>query len=149
MFEHLGTAYFQTFFHKVRELLTPDGVALIHTMGRMGKPGTTDRFMLKYIFPGGYLPALSEIVGASERERMIMSDCEALRLHYIHTLVAWYERFKAKEAEITAMYDRRFYRLYAFYLAASSTMFSDGAMVVYQLQYLRSRYAAPMTPTTC
>ena len=145
MFEHLGPPFFRTFFKKVRALLKPDGVSLIHTMGRMGKPGTTDRFMLKYIFPGGYLPALSEIVGASEQERMIMSDCEALRLHYIHTLVAWYERFKAKEAEITAMYDRRFYRLYAFYLAASSTMFSDGAMVVYQLQYLRSRYAAPMT----
>ncbi|HEX8126743.1 MAG TPA: cyclopropane-fatty-acyl-phospholipid synthase family protein [Allosphingosinicella sp.] len=145
MFEHLGPPFFRAFFKKVRELLKPDGVSLIHTMGRMGKPGTTDRFMLKYIFPGGYLPALSEIVAASERERMIMSDCEALRLHYIHTLVAWYERFKAKEAEITAMYDRRFYRLYAFYLAASSTMFSDGAMVVYQLQYLRSRYAAPMT----
>ncbi|HYW16216.1 MAG TPA: cyclopropane-fatty-acyl-phospholipid synthase family protein [Allosphingosinicella sp.] len=145
MFEHLGPPFFRAFFRKVRELLKPDGVSLIHTMGRMGKPGTTDRFMLKYIFPGGYLPALSEIVGASEREKMIMADCEALRIHYIHTLVAWYERFKAKEAEITAMYDRRFYRLYAFYLAASSTMFSDGAMVVYQLQYLRSRYAAPMT----
>jgi cyclopropane-fatty-acyl-phospholipid synthase len=145
MFEHLGPPFFRAFFRKVRELLKPDGVSLIHTMGRMGRPGTTDRFMLKYIFPGGYLPALSEIVAASEREKMIMSDCEALRLHYIHTLVAWYERFKAREAEITAMYDRRFYRLYAFYLAASSTMFSDGAMVVYQLQYLRSRYAAPMT----
>ena len=145
MFEHLGPPFFQTFFRKVRELLKPDGVSLIHTMGRMGRPGTTDRFMLKYIFPGGYLPALSEIVAASEREKLIMADCEALRLHYIHTLVAWYERFKAKEAEITAMYDRRFFRLYAFYLAASSTMFSDGAMVVYQLQYLRSRYAAPMT----
>ena len=145
MFEHLGPPFFRAFFRKVRELLKPEGVSLIHTMGRMGRPGTTDRFMLKYIFPGGYLPALSEIVAASEREKMIMSDCEALRLHYIHTLVAWYERFKTKEAEITAMYDRRFFRLYAFYLAASSTMFSDGAMVVYQLQYLRSRYAAPMT----
>ncbi|HYD24342.1 MAG TPA: cyclopropane-fatty-acyl-phospholipid synthase family protein [Croceibacterium sp.] len=145
MFEHLGPPYFQTFFHKVRQLLKPDGVALIHTMGRMGKPGTTDRFMLKYIFPGGYLPALSEIVGASEREKLIMSDCEALRLHYIYTLHAWYLRFIDKEAEITAMYDRRFFRLYAFYLAASMTMFTDGGMVVYQLQYLRDRYAAPAT----
>jgi cyclopropane-fatty-acyl-phospholipid synthase len=145
MFEHLGPPFFRTFFRKLRELMTPDGVALVHTMGRMGKPGTTDRFMLKYIFPGGYLPALSEIVGASERERMIMADCEALRLHYVHTLVAWYERLKAREEEVVRMYDRRFFRLYMFYLAASSTMFSDGAMVVYQLQYLRSRYAAPMT----
>ena len=72
-----------------------------------------------------------------------MADCEALRTHYTHTLRAWYERFKANEEEVVRLYDRRFYRLYAFYLAASMTMFSDGAMVVYQLQYLRSRYAAP------
>ncbi len=145
MFEHLGTAYFQTFFRKVRELLDPDGAALIHTMGRMGRPGTTDKFMQKYIFPGGYLPALSEIVSASEREKLIMADCEALRLHYVYTLRAWYERFKARHDEIVAMYDERFYRLYLFYLAGSMTMFTDGVMVVYQLQYLRSRYAAPMT----
>jgi cyclopropane-fatty-acyl-phospholipid synthase len=145
MFEHLGTAHFPIFFRKIRELLHPEGAALVHTMGRMGKPGTTDRFMQKYIFPGGYLPALSEIVGASERERLIMSDCEALRLHYVYTLRAWYETFKTKHDEIVALYDERFYKLYLFYLAASMTMFTDGAMVVYQLQYLRSRYAAPMT----
>ena len=144
MFEHLGPPFFRTFFNKIRHLLKPDGVALVHTMGRMGKPGTTDRFMLKHIFPGGYLPALSEIIGASERERLIMADCEALRVHYVYTLRAWYERFKAHEDEVVAMYDQRFYRLYLFYLAASMTMFSDGAMVVYQLQYLRSRYAAPI-----
>ncbi|MET1111197.1 MAG: cyclopropane-fatty-acyl-phospholipid synthase family protein [Allosphingosinicella sp.] len=145
MFEHLGTAHFPIFFRKIRELLSPDGAALVHTMGRMGKPGTTDRFMQKYIFPGGYLPALSEIVSASEKERLIMSDCEALRLHYVYTLRAWYETFKTKHDEIVALYDERFYKLYLFYLAASMTMFTDGAMVVYQLQYLRSRYAAPMT----
>jgi cyclopropane-fatty-acyl-phospholipid synthase len=145
MFEHLGTAHFPIFFRKIRELLHPEGAALVHTMGRMGKPGTTDRFMQKYIFPGGYLPALSEIVSASERERLIMADCEALRLHYVYTLRAWYETFKTKHDEIVALYDERFYRLYLFYLAASMTMFTDGAMVVYQLQYLRSRYAAPMT----
>ncbi|HEX6376755.1 MAG TPA: cyclopropane-fatty-acyl-phospholipid synthase family protein [Allosphingosinicella sp.] len=145
MFEHLGTAHFPVFFRKIRELLVPEGAALVHTMGRMGKPGTTDRFMQKYIFPGGYLPALSEIVSASERERLIMADCEALRLHYVYTLRAWYETFKTKHDEIVALYDERFYRLYLFYLAASMTMFTDGAMVVYQLQYLRSRYAAPMT----
>jgi cyclopropane-fatty-acyl-phospholipid synthase len=144
MFEHLGTAFFQTFFHKIRELLIPEGVALVHTMGRMGKPGTTDKFMQKYIFPGGYLPALSEIVTASEKERLIMSDCEALRLHYVYTLRAWYETFKANHDEIVRMYDERFYRLYLFYLAGSMTMFTDGAMVVYQLQYLRNRYATPI-----
>jgi cyclopropane-fatty-acyl-phospholipid synthase len=145
MFEHLGTAHFPVFFRKVRELLVPEGAALVHTMGRMGKPGTTDAFMQKYIFPGGYLPALSEIVSASERERLIMADCEALRLHYVYTLRAWYETFKTRHDEIVALYDERFYRLYLFYLAASMTMFTDGAMVVYQLQYLRSRYAAPIT----
>jgi cyclopropane-fatty-acyl-phospholipid synthase len=113
-------------------------------MGRMGKPGTTDKFMQKYIFPGGYLPALSEIVTASEKERLIMADCEALRLHYVYTLHAWYQRFKANHDKIVEMYDERFYRLYLFYLAGSMTMFTDGAMVVYQLQYLRSRYATPM-----
>ena len=145
MFEHLGTAYFQTFFRKVKELLTPDGVSLIHTMGRMGKPGTTDRFMQQYIFPGGYLPSLSEMIVASEKERLVMTDCEMLRLHYVYTLRAWYHRFKANHDEVVRLADERFYRLYAFYLAASSTMFSDGGMVVYQLQYLKSRYAAPIT----
>jgi cyclopropane-fatty-acyl-phospholipid synthase len=111
----------------------------------MGKPGTTDRFMQKYIFPGGYLPSLSEMIVASEKARLIMSDCEMLRLHYVYTLRAWYHRFKANHDEVVRLADERFYRLYAFYLAASSTMFSDGAMCVYQLQYLRSRYAAPMT----
>jgi cyclopropane-fatty-acyl-phospholipid synthase len=145
MFEHLGTAFFRTFFEQVRERLAPDGVALIHTMGRMGKPGTTDRFMQKYIFPGGYLPALSEIVSASEREKLIMADCEALRLHYVYTLRAWYERLKARREDVEALADERFYRLWLFYLAASMTMFTDGAMVVYQLQYLRRRDATPIT----
>ncbi|MEA3049959.1 MAG: cyclopropane-fatty-acyl-phospholipid synthase [Sphingomonadales bacterium] len=145
MFEHLGTAFFPSFFRQVRDLLAPDGVALVHTMGRMGKPGTTDRFMQKYIFPGGYLPALSEIVSASERERLIMADCEALRLHYVYTLRAWYERLKARREEASALADERFYRLWLFYLAASMTMFTDGAMVVYQLQYLRRREATPIT----
>jgi cyclopropane-fatty-acyl-phospholipid synthase len=144
MFEHLGTAFFPAFFRQVRDRLAPDGVALIHTMGRMGKPGTTDRFMQKYIFPGGYLPSLSEILSASERERLIMADCEALRLHYVYTLRAWYERLKARRDEASALADERFYRLWLFYLAASMTMFTDGAMVVYQLQYLRGRDATPI-----
>jgi cyclopropane-fatty-acyl-phospholipid synthase len=145
MFEHLGQAFFRTYFRKVRELLAPDGVAVIHTMGRMGRPGTTDAFMQKYFFPGGYLPALSEIVAASEREKLIMADCEALRLHYVYTLKAWYERFKSNHDEVVRIMDEKFYRLWLFYLAASRTMFSDGAMVVYQLQYLKRREAAPIT----
>lgn len=145
MFEHIGTAFYPTFFRKLRELLTPDGMALIHTIGRMGQPGSTDKFMQKYIFPGGYVPALSQIMKASEPERLIMSDCEILRLHYMHTLRAWYERFTAHHEEIVRLKGERFYRLYAFYLAGAMTMFSDGGMVVYQLQYMRNRRAAPIT----
>ena len=145
MFEHVGPPFFKTFFRKCRELLAPDGVMVLHTMGRMGKPGTTDPFIQKYIWPGGYIPALSEIVSASEAGRLIMADCEALRLHYPPTVLHWYERFKAVREEVIRRYDERFYRLWLFYLAAGLSMFSDGAMVVYQLQYMRRRDAAPTT----
>jgi cyclopropane-fatty-acyl-phospholipid synthase len=145
MFEHVGQPFFRTYFRKVRELLAEDGVALIHTMARLGGPGTTDRFMQKYIFPGGYLPALSEIVAASEQEKLIMADCETWRLHYVHTIRHWYERYTANRDRIVAMYDERFYRLWQFYLAASLTLFRDAAMGVYQLQYVRRREATPLT----
>lgn len=144
MLEHVGQGFYRTYFQKVRELLAPDGVALIHTMARLGGPGTTDRFMQKYVFPGGYLPALSEIVAASEQERLIMADCETWRLHYVHTIRRWYDRLKANEDEVVRLYDARLYRLYLFYLAASLTMFRDAAMGVYQLQYLRHREATPI-----
>jgi cyclopropane-fatty-acyl-phospholipid synthase len=145
MFEHLGQAFFRSFFHKIREILKPDGVALVHTMARMGGPGTTDKFMQKHIFPGGYLPALSEIVVASEQEKLIMADCETWRMHYVHTLARWYERLKSNEAEAVRLYDARLYRLYLFYLGASMTMFRDAPMCVYQMQYMRDREAAPIT----
>ena len=145
MFEHVGPPFYRAFFRKCRELLAPDGVMVLHTMGRMGKPGTTDRFIQKYIWPGGYIPALSEIVSASEPAKLIMADCEALRLHYPPTVLHWYERFKACREEVVSRYDERFYRLWLFYLAAGLSMFSDGGMTVYQLQYLRRRDAAPMT----
>ena len=145
MFEHVGPPFYRTFFRKCRELLEPDGVMVLHTMGRMGKPGTTDRFIQKYIWPGGYIPALSEIVSASEPAKLIMADCEALRLHYPPTVKHWYERFKAVREEVIDRYDERFYRLWLFYLAAGLSMFSDGGMTVYQLQYLRRRDATPIT----
>jgi cyclopropane-fatty-acyl-phospholipid synthase len=145
MFEHVGPPFYRAFFRKCGDLLAPDGVMLLHTMGRMGKPGTTDRFIQKYIWPGGYIPALSEIVSASEPARLIMADCEALRLHYPPTVLHWYERFKAVREEVVRRYDERFYRLWLFYLAAGLSMFSDGGMTVYQLQYLRRRDAAPTT----
>ena len=145
MFEHVGQPFYRTYFRKIRELLADDGVAIVHTMARLGGPGTTDRFMQKYIFPGGYLPALSEIVGASEQEKLIMADCETWRLHYVHTIRHWYERYKSNRDKIVAMYDERFYRLWQFYLAASMTLFRDAAMGVYQIQYLRRREATPLT----
>ena len=145
MLEHVGKSFFRAYFRKIREVLAPDGIALVHTMARLGRPGTTDKFMQKHIFPGGYLPALSEIVAASERERLIMADCETWRLHYVHTLARWYERLKANEAEVVRLYDARLYRLYLFYLAASLTMFRDAPMGVYQMQYLRDRRATPIT----
>jgi cyclopropane-fatty-acyl-phospholipid synthase len=117
---------------------------LVHTMGRLGGPGTTDRFMLKYIFPGGYLPALSEIVGASEQEKLIMADCETWRLHYVYTIREWYDRYRGNRDRIVAMYDERFYRLWQFYLAVSLTMFRDAPMAVYQCQYMRRREAMPI-----
>jgi cyclopropane-fatty-acyl-phospholipid synthase len=144
MFEHVGPPFYRAFFRKCRDLLTDDGVMVLHTMGRMGRPGTTDPFIQKYIWPGGYIPALSEIVSASEPARLIMADCEALRLHYPPTVLHWYERFKAQKDEVVRMYDERFYRLWLFYLAAGLSMFSDGGMVVYQLQYLRRRDAVPI-----
>jgi cyclopropane-fatty-acyl-phospholipid synthase len=145
MFEHVGQPFYRAYFRKIRDLLADDGVALVHTMARLGGPGTTDRFMQKYIFPGGYLPALSEIVAASEQEKLIMADCETWRLHYVHTLRRWYDRYLANRDRIVAMYDEGFYRLWQFYLAASMTLFRDAAMGVYQVQYLRRREATPLT----
>ena len=145
MFEHVGPPFYPTFFRKCRELLSEDGVMLLHTIGRLGGPGTTDRFTAKYIFPGGYIPALSEIVRPSEQERLILSDCETLRFHYYHTIRHWYERTKAHEEEIVDLFDERFYRLWLFYLSGAMTAFSEGGMVNYQLQYVRNRRALPMT----
>jgi cyclopropane-fatty-acyl-phospholipid synthase len=144
MMEHVGKPFYRAYFRKIRELLKPDGIAIVHTMARLGGPGTTDKFMQKHVFPGGYLPALSEIVAASEQERLIMADCETWRLHYVHTLKAWYDRLKANEAEAVRLQGERVYRLYLFYLAASLTMFRDAPMGVYQIQYLRDRRATPI-----
>lgn len=145
MFEHVGTPQYRTFFRKVRELLTPEGVMLLHTIGRAGGPGVTDTFTLKYIFPGGYIPALSEIVRGYEGLRMFPTDIEVLRLHYAHTLKAWYDRTVAAKDEIVALYDERFFRMWTFYLAGSYAAFLNGGLVNYQLQLSRSRTALPIT----
>ena len=117
MFEHVGPRHYLSFFRKARELLSPDGVMLLHTIGRMGGPGVPNAWTNKYIFPGSYVPALSEIIVASEQARLIAADTEMLRLHYAYTLAAWYERTHARRAEIVELYDERFFRMWEFYLA--------------------------------
>jgi cyclopropane-fatty-acyl-phospholipid synthase len=145
MFEHVGPRHYRTFFRKARELLTKDGVMLLHTIGRMGGPGVPNPWTSKYIFPGTYVPALSEIIAASEQTRLIASDIEMLRLHYAHTLALWYERVHEKRAEIVALYDERFFRMWEFYLAYSLVGFRHGGMANYQVQYIRDRNALPIT----
>lgn len=145
MFEHVGQAQFNRFFRDCANMLADDGVMLLHTIGRMGVPGFTDAFTRKYIFPGGYIPALSETVAASERVRLIATDVENLRIHYAKTLREWYKRCVAHKAEIIALYDERFYRMWTFYLAGATAAFESGGMCNYQIQYARSRHALPLT----
>ncbi len=145
MFEHVGAPNFREFFRSCHNLLAPDGVMLLHTIGRVGGPGATDAFTQKYIFPGGYIPALSETVAASETARLMLTDVEVLRLHYARTLRAWYANCLANRAAITRMYDERFYRMWTFYLAGATAAFEYGGMVNFQLQYTRSRDALPIT----
>lgn len=145
MFEHVGTPQYRTFFAKCRALMTPEGVMLLHTIGRAGAPGHTDAFTLKYIFPGGYIPALSEIAQGYEGLRYFLTDVEVLRLHYAHTLKAWYDRTVAAHDAIVDLYDERFFRMWTYYLAGSYVSFVNGGLVNYQLQFSRSRTALPIT----
>lgn len=147
MFEHVGRPQFETFFRACAALLRDDGVMLIHTIGRMGKPGSTDAFTNKYVFPGGYIPALSETVAASEKVRLIATDIETLRLHYARTIREWYARCVAQKSAIVGLYDERFYRMWTFYLAGAATVFEHGSMCNYQIQYTRRRGALPITRT--
>lgn len=145
MFEHVGVPQFGTFFRAVANLMRDDGVMLMHTIGRLGGPGSTDAFTQKYIFPGGYIPALSETVAASEKVRLIASDVENLRLHYGKTLRAWYHNVRAIREAVIAQYDASFYRMWIFYLAGAATAFESGGMCNYQIQYIRNRHALPIT----
>ena len=145
MFEHVGAPNFETFFRAAANLMTADGVMLLHTIGRFGRPGSTDAFTRKYIFPGGYIPALSETLAASEKSRLIATDIETLRLHYALTLRQWYARTLAHEAEIAAMMGERFFRMWTFYLAGATSAFESGGMGNYQIQFARSRHALPLT----
>ncbi len=145
MFEHVGAAHYEEFFGKCRELLKPEGVMLLHTIGKFGKSAAPDPFTDKYIFPGYHLPSLSQMAAASEKVRLIATDVETLRLHYAYTLRHWLSRTRANKTKIVGLYDERFFRMWEFYLAGGIVGFELGTMCNYQLQYLRDRHALPIT----
>jgi cyclopropane-fatty-acyl-phospholipid synthase len=145
MFEHVGAAQYDEFYAKCRELLTDDGVMLLHTIGKLGGAGKPDPFTDKWIFPGYHLPALSQMCSSSEKVKMIVSDVETLRVHYAYTLRHWLKRATKARAEIEKLYDARFFRMWEFYLAGGIVLFESGAACNYQVQYVRDRYALPLT----
>lgn len=144
MFEHVGPPHYNNFFRQCCDRLAPDGVMLLHTIGRADGPGATDPWLAKYIFPGGYVPALSQMMPAIERSNLWLSDLEVLRLHYAYTLERWYDRVEAAGAKIIALYDERFFRMWQFYLAGAISAFRNDGHVVFQLQLTRQRDAAPI-----
>jgi len=145
LLEHVGRIHYPQFFKQTFKLLKDDGVMISHCCGRAGPPGNTDAWTRKYIFPGGYIPALSEIVTKSEQAGFQVMDVEAMRFHYSHTLEEWYKRTVMHREEITAMYDEVFYRMWLFYLAGAEQSFRHGGMVNWQIQYVKDRAAIPMT----
>lgn len=146
MFEHVGAKHYDEFFARCRDLLKPDGVMLLHTIGKLGTASTSpDPFTDKWIFPGYHLPSLSQMSAASEKVRLISSDIENLRLHYALTLRHWLDRATRAREAIEAMYDERFFRMWEFYLAGGIVMFENGATCNYQVQYIRERTALPIT----
>jgi len=145
MFEHVGVNHYQQFFDKVHALLKDDGVALLHSIGRSDVPGITNPFIEKYIFPGGYIPALSEVLPAIERSGLIVADIEILRLHYAKTLRAWRNNFMARREEARRIMGERFCRMWEFYLAGSELAFRLQNMMVFQIQLIKRVDALPLT----
>jgi len=145
IFEHVGVNHFDAFFATVRQNLAPDGVALLHAIGRSTPPASTNRWITKYIFPGGYCPALSEVLPAIERSGLWTTDIEILRLHYAETLRHWRHRFAANRAKIAALYDERFCRMFEFYLSCSELSFRVGELMIFQIQLTKDRGAVPLT----
>jgi cyclopropane-fatty-acyl-phospholipid synthase len=145
MFEHVGIIHYDRFFSKVHELLNENGVAVLHSIGRSGTPSTTASWIAKYIFPGGYIPALSEVLPAIQRSGLVATDIEILRLHYADTLKAWRARFMARREEALRLYDERFCRMWEFYLAASEMSFRYRGLMVFQAQLARRQDAVPLT----
>jgi cyclopropane-fatty-acyl-phospholipid synthase len=145
MFEHVGVNYYRTFFDKCKTLLKPEGVMLLHYIGRSGPPSATNAFIRKYIFPGGYIPALSEVMPHIERAGLVVTDIEVLRIHYAETLKNWRERFLANRDRAKEIYDERFCRMWEFYLSGSEAAFRWQDMVIFQLQITKRNDALPLT----
>jgi len=144
MFEHVGVRHYPEFFAKTNALLSDDGVMLLHSIGHMSPPGTASPWLRKYIFPGAYSPALSEVFAAVEQASLWVTDLEFLRLHYARTLQHWYQRFEANRGKVAAMYDERFCRMWEFYLLSAQMMFLTGSQLVFQMQLARKRDAVPI-----
>jgi len=144
-FEHVGRPNYQAYFDQVAKLLTEDGVAVIHSIGRADGPAFTQPWIAKYIFPGGYIPSLSEVLPCIERAGLIVTDIEILRLHYAETLKAWRERFAANRAEIERLYDARFCRMWELYLSFSEMAFRYRGHFVFQAQLAKRIDTVPIT----
>lgn len=145
MFEHVGVPHYDRYFAKVQSLLEPDGVALIHTIGRCAPPDATNPWIAKYIFPGGYIPAMSEVLPAIENAHLWLDDVECWRLHYAETLRHWFDRFQSNSDKAAQIYDERFVRMWRFYLVASEQTFRFGRQAVFQFQISRRQNAVPLT----
>jgi cyclopropane-fatty-acyl-phospholipid synthase len=144
MFEHVGAQHYAEFFAKIKALMRDDGPTVLHSIGHMSPPGTASPWLRKYIFPGAYAPALSEVFTAVERASLWVTDLEFLRLHYAKTLHHWYQRFEHNRAKIAEMYDERFCRMWEFYLVSAEMMFQTGSQLVFQMQLARGRDTAPI-----
>jgi len=145
MFEHVGVGHYDGFFRKCAALLDDDGVMVLHAIGRSEGPNVTNPWISRYIFPGGYIPALSEVLPAIENAGLLVTDIETLRLHYAETLKAWRERFLAHRNDVERLYDVRFARMWEFYLAAAEMAFREQAMMVFQIQLTKRQGVVPMT----
>jgi cyclopropane-fatty-acyl-phospholipid synthase len=145
MFEHVGIGHYDAFFRKCHALLDDGGIMLLHSIGRPEGPNITSPWIAKYIFPGGYIPALSEVLPAVERAGLLVTDIEILQLHYAETLKAWRERFLAHREQVERLYDERFVRMWEFYLAATEMAYRERAMMVFQMQLTKRQGVVPMT----
>ncbi len=145
MFEHVGRQHFDAFFRKIMTMLKPDGVALIHTIGCQTPPGPINPWLRRNIFPGAYLPSLSQLAPVLDNKLLWLTDFENLRLHYAETLAAWNRRFQGNPARVAELYSERFCRTWEFYLQACEAGFRWGGLTVFQFQLTRAIDAIPLT----